>query len=337
MQPPESAGSSNMLEGKPPSPAVISCSWEGSTGGPRSWEQSARERAGTQREAPGTQQLAAHSLSLHREHTMKPRNIHLSVCFGAQHLRDVLGGRSSVPGGWAAPSRNSEGAVQPLLPAPLPLTPITLLVSEAHMSEEDIHMEMLDLPPPRLLPPSGLEAGNEDTDTSALLAEGTPLLPAPRGISRLHRSPKALLHPPRTRQGWKERTGCLSSHTTQTALLVLPARPFLKIHTNQPPAPVSSSPMPRDSLGPQGATGLCPPPHNVPQSNEPSTDVCAMSCSKSTPPKPSRDRHRGQHWPSRGRADSMRTVHLLRRKPAQSRDLVTVGTRQPWRGEAERH
>lgn len=89
----------------------------------------------------------------------------------------------------------------------LPLTPITLLVSEAHMSKEDIHIhaEMLDLPPPQLLPPSGLEAGNEDTDASVVLALGMPLLPAPRGISRLHHLPKALLHPPWTQQDWKER------------------------------------------------------------------------------------------------------------------------------------
>lgn len=78
---------------------------------------------GTGREAQGTQQLAARSSSLHREHTTKPRNIRLSVWFGAQHLRDVLGGWSSLPGGWGAPSGNSEGAehlghrCQPLFPS----------------------------------------------------------------------------------------------------------------------------------------------------------------------------------------------------------------------------
>lgn len=99
----------------------------------------------------------------------------------------------------------------------------------------------------------------------------------PEGISQLRCLPKALLPPPQTRQGWREGTGCLSSHTTPTTPLLL--TPGRKIHTN-PSAPVSGSLMPRGSLHPQEATGLCLPPHNVPQSNKASTDTRAASCSK---------------------------------------------------------
>lgn len=81
------------------------------------------KRRGTGREAQGTRQLATRSSSLHREHTTKPRNIHLSVLEPSpsemEPLGDVLGGWSSVPGGWGAPSRNSEGAEQPATAASL--------------------------------------------------------------------------------------------------------------------------------------------------------------------------------------------------------------------------
>lgn len=96
---------------------------------------------------------------------------------------------------------------QPPLPAPLPLTPMMLLSSAALVSKESIHIhaEVPDLPPPCLLPPPALETGNQDTDASTLVAQGTPLPPVPRGISQLHHLFKAQLHPPWAWQGWKER------------------------------------------------------------------------------------------------------------------------------------
>lgn len=70
---------------------------------------------------------------------------------------------------------------RPPPPASLALTPITLLVSEACVSEEGIriHVEMPDPPPPRLLPP----AGNQDTDASTLLAQRRSSPSAPRHLT----------------------------------------------------------------------------------------------------------------------------------------------------------
>lgn len=112
---------------------------------------------------------------------------------------------------------------QPCSPSPSPL------VSEACVSKEGIHIhrEMLDLPPPQLLPPPGQEAGNQDTDASTLLAQGTPLLPAPQGILQLRQSPKALLHPPQTWQGCKKK-GQAACPVTPLQLPHSPPGLFLK-------------------------------------------------------------------------------------------------------------
>lgn len=74
---------------------------------------------------------------------------------------------------------------RPPLPASLALTPITLLVSEACVSEEGIriHAEMPDPPPPRLLPPAGPKAGNQDTDASTLLAQRCSSPSTPRHLT----------------------------------------------------------------------------------------------------------------------------------------------------------
>lgn len=175
---------------------------------------------------------------------------------------------------------------QPRLPSP----PVTLLVSEDCVSEEGIHIHA-DLPPPRPLPPAGPKAGNQDTDASPLLARGTPLLPAPRSISRLRRSPKALLHPPWTRQGWKERG--------QAACPVTPAQPprrsyppglFLKIFflksTQTSPLPQYPAPRcPGALFIPRDHGPLPPLPTMCPRATRPPQMYVQHHAQKSTPPK----------------------------------------------------
>ena len=174
---------------------------------PRSWEQSARERA---KERGGRHKALSRVSRLflvlaHRMHHKAEKHPFVCLFWSPAPLRCPWWMVIRARTGCSQQKLRGCGAAghccQPRFPSPPPL------VSEACVSEEGIHihMEMPGLPPPRLLPPPGPEAGNQDTDASTLLAQGTPLLPEPRGISRLRRSPKAPLHPPRTRQGWKER------------------------------------------------------------------------------------------------------------------------------------
>lgn len=212
---------------------------------------------------------------------------------------------------------------QPPVPAPLPL--VTHLVSEVRKEITSATKSAWRCwtCPPTTAPISGTRGRTPGHDASALLAQGTALLPAPRGISQPCHSPNAPLRPP----AWRERghTACpvTLSPTTPPAL---PARPVLKIHTNQSSVSVSSSPMPR------GSARL---PTTCPRATRPPWTRMQCHTPKSTPPPKRSSRTCGQHWPSCGHMDSMWTAHFLQRKLAQSRDLVAVDTPRLWGGETE--
>lgn len=218
-----------------------------------------------------------------------------------------------------------EGAEQPATGA----SPAAPRHAPGFRSEEGNHirnqicMEMLDLPPPPLLPPAGPEAGHQDT-MPALCWRREQLFSQHPEAS--HNPATRLTHPCAHQAGEKGDTLPVQSHCPPTTPPALPARPVLKIHTNQSSVSVSSSPMPR------GSARL---PTTCPRAMRPPRTRMQCHTPKSTPPPKRSSRTRGQHWPSCGHMDSMWTAHFLQRKLAQSRDLVAVDTPQLWGGETE--
>lgn len=137
--------------------------------------------------------------------------------------------------------RNSEGVEHSGTAA----SPASLLshppFQKSTLSKEGIltHRMMLDLPPP-----PGPEAG---------MPEHLFLLPASRGISQLHWTPKALPHPPMAGLGERGQAAC---PVTAPNPLILP------------PGLCLISPQTSPSIELPHAQELCLPPHDVPQNNE---------------------------------------------------------------------
>jgi len=227
-----------------------------------------------------------------------------------------------VPGGWGAPSRTQGVRTsRPPMPAPLPLSPATLLVSEARVSEEGICTEMPDLLPPQLLPPPGLEAGNQDTSASTLLAQGTP----PSTLRHLTTPPltQGTTSPTPDPAGLGRGAGLpvRSHHPNRPTLL--PTRLPLRTCTRHP-LPQHLAPNAQGLSAPPGRHGALPTsPQRAPQRRGLHRRACSGVPRKAHP----KMQQRGTPWAVLAKLWVRGWQHLLlRRKLAQSRDLVAAGT-----------